>query len=258
MKIEQSEKQYMKDRMEAIQNRDGNPEGVEIAYFGNAMCLYSKTMPWTTFNTVKGLNSEDLDLLDDIIDFFRMRDRKVQFEIVPSRVDQRILSELNDRGMYQSGFHASTYCLPFSELSHVPSHVEIREISDEDFKTYARIHCRGTGLPDNGIPYVAENNRILWQRPGWKFYIACVSGQPAATGVMFIKNGICSLTFAATLPEFREQGLHKYLLNFRIHESFKQNCELVVGQCAYISQSHRNMERVGMRLGYVRTTWTER
>jgi hypothetical protein len=258
LKIEQSEKDYMQDRMEAIRNRQGNPEGVDIAYFGNAMCIYSKTMPWPAFNTVKGFSSADVDYIDDILDFYRSRQRKVQFEIVPSRVDQRTLTELSKRGFYQSGFHNSMYCKPVSEKIPLPDQVQIRELNEKEFTTYATIHCRGTGLPDNGIPPVAENNRVLWHRPGWKFFIAYVFDQPAAAGVMYSKNGICSLTFAATLPKYRNQGLHKVLLKTRIVEAASQNCELVVGQCAFLSQSHRNMEAVGMKLGYVRTTWTER
>lgn len=256
LQLEQSEKDYMKDRMEAIHNRQGNPEGVEIAYFGNAMCLYSKTMPWPGFNTVKGLAAEDLDYLDPIMDFYARRERKVQFEIVPSRVDQQVLSELSKRGLYQSGFHVSAYCAPHDELMDIPDHVQLKEVGEEDFATYAAIHCRGTGLPDSGIPHVAENNRVLWQRPGWKYYMAFVAGQPAAAGVMYTKEGISSLTFAATLPEYRGQGLHLYLLNARLNESARQSSELAVGQCAFLSQSHRNMERIGMKIGYVRTSWT--
>jgi hypothetical protein len=158
---------------------------------------------------------------------------------------------------YQSGFHTSMYCSPRKEKFLIPDHVQIRELNEEDLVTYATIHCRGTGLPDDGIPYVVENNRILWHRPGWKFYIAYVSDHAAAAGVMNSKNGICSLTFAATLPEYRSQGLHKCLLNTRINDSANLNCELVVGQCAFLSQSHRNMESVGMKMGYLRSTWTE-
>ena len=258
-KLERSEKNYMKDRMEAIQNRQWNPEGVEIAYFGDTIGLYSKTMPWPAFNTVKGFSSADEEYIDDIIDFFRSRQRKVQFEIVPTRVDQRILAELSERGLYQSGFHTSMYGIPKrDEKPHFSDNVKIKELTEQDFNTYAEIHCRGTGLPDNGIPPVAENNKILWDRPGWKFFIAYVNDQAAATGVMHSQNGITSLTFAATLPEYRNQGLHRALLKARINESANQNGELVVGQCAFLSQSHRNMESVGMRLGYVRTTWTER
>lgn len=253
-----SEKDYMKDRMEAIRERDGNPEGIEIEVFGNAVCLYSKAMPWPLFNTVKGMTTEDLEYIDDIIDFYKRRGRSVQFEIVPSRVDQRVLKQLFDRGLYPSGFHTSMYCAPNDRLLAKPEHVQIKEIDGEQFTVYAIIHCRGTGLSENGIPYVEENNKVLWKRPGWKFFMAYVSDQAAAVGVMFTKGTIASFTFAATLPEFRGRGLHQYLLNARMYEAFQQRCTLAVSQCSFLSQSHRNMERMGMKIGYVRTTWTEK
>ncbi|WP_316245778.1 hypothetical protein [Paenibacillus tuaregi] len=53
--IEQSEIRYMSDRMSAIQDRPGNPEGIEIQQFGQAICYYSRSMPWGSFNTVKGI-----------------------------------------------------------------------------------------------------------------------------------------------------------------------------------------------------------
>ena len=45
-RIQDSETDYMLDRMKAIEGRTGNPEGVEMKRFGRALCLYSKTMPW--------------------------------------------------------------------------------------------------------------------------------------------------------------------------------------------------------------------
>lgn len=56
---------------------------------------------------------------------------------------------------------------------------------------------------------VAANNQVFYGRQGWKFYIAYLNDEPAATAVMYINNGIASLTFAATLPEFRGNGLHQ-------------------------------------------------
>lgn len=44
--IKNAEIDYMTDRMSAIQARPGNPEGIEIQRFGNAVCSYSKTMTW--------------------------------------------------------------------------------------------------------------------------------------------------------------------------------------------------------------------
>lgn len=256
--IELSEQHYMLDRMIAIQNREGNPEGIELARFGHALCLYSKTMPWGSFNTVKGLTRDEQGELDAIIEFYRQRKRKFQLEIIPSVVDEHILKALSDRGFYQSGFHTSTAIRPRTYDVRLPDHVRIEELNEDQFEVYAMIHCRGTGLPDNGIAPVADNNKVLYHRPGWKFYMAYVHDEPAAVAVMHMKDGIASLTFAATLPDYRGQGLHQYLLMRRIEEAGRHNCKLVVGQCQYLSQSHRNMERVGMKIAYIRTTWTER
>lgn len=256
--IKALEKNYMHDRMVAIQNRAGNPEGIEIRRFGNALCLYSKTMPWGAFNTVKGITSNDIEYLPQIIEFYRERNRNLQFEIVPSHIDDNFLNTLSKLDFYQSGFHTSTIIEPQTFENDPPAHIHILELDREQFEMYATIHCRGTGLPDSGIAPVAENNKVLYDRPGWKFFIAYVRHEPAAVAVMHIKDGIASLTFAATLPEFRGIGLHQFLIRRRIEVAAQNNCRLVVGQCIFLSQSHRNMERAGMKIGYVKTIWTYR
>ncbi|WP_374020501.1 hypothetical protein ABU162_13305 [Paenibacillus thiaminolyticus] len=52
-----------------------------MAQFGHAVCFYSKTMPWPSFNTVKGLRTSDIEYIDDMIRFYRERARKPQFEL---------------------------------------------------------------------------------------------------------------------------------------------------------------------------------
>jgi len=229
---------------------------VEVKRMGNAVAFYSATMPWSTFNTVKGMRAEDHAVIEEWVDWFRSKGRKAQFELLPSKVDAQIFAKLAELGLHQSGFHTSMYAMPELEQSSSEAHLSIRELHEDEFELYATIHCRGTGLPDHGIPYVAENNKVLYHRPGWKFYMAYCEGQPAAAGVLFIREDVASLTFAATLPEFRNQGLHQALIRHRMNEAVRNGCRLVVGQCAFLSQSHRNMEACGMRIGYVRSTWT--
>lgn len=162
--IQRSETEYMHDRMDAIAKRPGNPEGVLIERFGHALCLYSKTMPWLSFNTVKGIQSEDIGHLDAIVDFYRSRDRRFQIEIVPSTANEELLKALAERGLYQSGFHNSMYMHPVNMEEEADPAIEIRHVTEHEFERYATIHCRGTGLPDQGIPSVAANNRVLAAR----------------------------------------------------------------------------------------------
>ncbi|WP_256758119.1 GNAT family N-acetyltransferase [Cohnella sp. WQ 127256] len=255
--IERSEVEYMQDRMIAIRSRADNPEGIEIERIGNVTCYYSRTMPWPSFNTVKGIRSSDMDLIDPILDFYSSKGRKPQLEVVPTLVEQKLLKCLSERGFYQSGFHTSLYMdLTQYEEDDDRDSITVRELQEDEIEVYATIHCRGTGLSNDGIPHVAANNKVLYNRPGWKFYIAYKDKTAAAVGVMYMKDGVASLTFAATLPEFRSQGFQQSLLKRRISEAARSDCRLVVAQCAFLSQSHRNMERVGMRIGYVRASWS--
>jgi GNAT superfamily N-acetyltransferase len=256
--IEQSEIDYMIDRMQAIRDKHGNPEGVEIHRFGNAVAYCSRTMHWPTFNTVKGLRDRDIEVLDDIIRFYQSKDRKAQFEIVPSLVTQELLMGLAEHGFYHSGFHTALYTKPFLPEIVTDERITIKRVQEDEFTDYATIHCRSTGLPDEGIPHVAENNQVLYDRPGWRFYLARVNGIPAAAAVMYLKGGAASLTFAGTLPSYRSQGLHRMLLQKRIEEAALADCSLVVSQCAFLSQSHRNMEHAGMKIGYVKVIWSQR
>jgi len=258
--IEQSEIHYMVDRMAAIQERVGNSEGIAIRRFGGAVAFASQTMPWPSFNTVKGLTDTNLEDLDAILEFYRLQGRKAQLEIVPSRVGPGFLRRLSELGLYQSGFHCSLVGetklqAPVSDRAR--QSIAIREIGADEFELYATLHCRGTGLPDDGIPHVRRNNEVLHGRAGWTFFAAESNGVPAAAAVMHERGGIASLTFAATLPEFRRQGLQRALIEHRAAEASARGNKAIVGQCAYLSQSHRNMESVGMKLGYIRTAWTQ-
>ena len=256
--IEASETSYMSDRMAAIAQRQGNPEGIELKRLGSAVCLYSQTMSWPSFNTVKGIREEHIQHLDEIIDFYESRGRNPHIEIVPALSGSALLRALQDKGFYCSGNHASLYCTPETSLTaidNMPLNMEIRSLERDEFETYARIHCLGTGLPESGIHPVARNNEVLYDRPGWSFFIGYWGGRPAGAGVLHAGSNTASLTFAAVLPEYRRLGFHQQLLRRRIEQASQKGCSMVVGQCAFLSQSHRNMERAGMKIGYIRSHW---
>ena len=262
--LERAEIDYMIDRMTAVQERPGNPMGVEMRAFGGATAFYSKAMPWPQFNTVKGLSADEMDCLDDIIHFYKERNGTGQFEIIPSKASGELLQALHDKGWYASGFHATLFSDTSSVLASLPASfapediIEVRQLSGEDIDLYAALHCLGTGLPISGKHHVAENNIVLMERPGWHFYAAFVQGVPAGAAVMHVRGAAASFTFAAVLPEFRRRGAHAALLARRIQDaSASHGCRLVVSQAAYASASFRNMERCGLRLAYTRAAWKQ-
>ncbi|MFF2481035.1 GNAT family N-acetyltransferase [Paenibacillus sp. NPDC058071] len=257
-RLERSEIEYMSSRMAAIREREGNPEGVEIETFGGAVAYYANTMPWGSFNTVKGLSSADADQVDRILAFYQERERACQFEIIPSKSNAELQRLLADRGFYQSGFHTTMYGVPNVSNEEPPPHITIREIEENEFELYGKLHCLGSGMNESGAPYVAANNRVLFNRPGWRIFLGFVEGVPAGVAAMHMAEGIASLTFAATLPQYRRRGLQSAFLRKRMQVAASHSCQLVVGQCAYASTSQNNMERAGMRIGYTRATWVEK
>jgi hypothetical protein len=68
------------------------------------------------------------------------------------------------------------------------------------------------------------------------------------------KVGYCA--DATTDPAFRGRGLHTALLARRIAGARVAGVDFVCGGAELRSQSHRNMERVGMRVQFVRAVWT--
>lgn len=253
--IETSEINYMLDRMQAIKQRDGNPEGIEIRRFQEAIAFYSRTMPWGLFNNVKGtIHEADVDA---IIQFYEERKRQFELQFIPSKANTAVFRLLHNRSFYQAGFHTSMYReLSEVELPDDDRQLRVRELREDEFELYAKIHCLGTGLSLDGQSSVASNNRVLHGRDGWRYYIGFYNDEPAAVAVMHMKDQVASLTFAATLPAYRQLGLHTQLLLYRMKVAQSHGCKLIVGQCAYCSNSHRNMERVGMKIAYTRSTWT--
>ncbi|WP_341277793.1 GNAT family N-acetyltransferase [Paenibacillus sp. FSL H8-0537] len=258
--VENSELVYMLDRMKAIQEREHNPMGIALQRFGPAVAIASREMPWPQFNTVKGFGFAGTAQLDEVLKWYKEQGGSPQFEIVPSRIDGETLLALAKQGFYQSGFHASMagsiaeQAGMRSEEGHTG--VVVRRLGEHEVDLYAELHALGSGLPIAGKNHIADNNRMLFNREGWQFYAAEIDHIAVGVGVMHIHEHIASLTFAATLPEYRKRGVQAALIAARLRAAAQAGCILMVGQAGYCSSSHRNMQRAGMSLCYTRSTWS--
>ncbi|MDR9854199.1 N-acetyltransferase [Paenibacillus sp. VCA1] len=255
-RIQRAEIGFTTSRIRSIGEQPGNPQGVEIQTFGSAVSFYVKTMPWGLFNSVKGLSGDDAGRVEDIIRFYKERNRAFLLDIDPVDTDPKLFRHLAENGLFQQGFHSVLYGMPDPQKPELPSGITIRQVDNEaDFDAYAGIHCVGSGMDIAHKHHFAENNIGLLNRPGWTLYLAYWQDQPAAVGVMHVSDGIASFTLAATHPEFRNKGLQSSLLKWRMHEAYQAGCELVAAQAAFGSTSQNNMERAGMRLAWTRAVW---
>ncbi len=73
--------------------------------------------------------------------------------------------------------------------------------------------------------------------------------------ILFLHDGIGYFADAAAAPTLRGRGLHAALLSRRWQDANAAKVEFVRGGADYLSDSHRNMERSGIRLLFPRAAW---
>lgn len=256
--VELAETNTVFSRLDALKNLEGNPEKVYIESFGNAKAFIVKGIPDPYFNSVRGLTSEDIDQLDDIIEFYRDHKVSCRFDLPPF-ASSDLLLKLAERGYYQSGFHSSLYHLTKTELPELNNDngLEVRKIEDSEFNCFGDIYTKAFKMPEFLAPAVTKNNLILKDTLGWHFYLATYHNAPVAVAVLYVQDGMGSLAAAATLPSHQSRGCHSALLAARIIEAKELRCDLVVGQARFDSVSQGNMKRFGLQLAYNKSIWKE-
>jgi GNAT superfamily N-acetyltransferase len=101
-------------------------------------------------------------------------------------------------------------------------------------------------------PAVAELLASVVQRPRWHVYFAQQDGRPLATGALFVQGDVAYLSYGATLPEHRGQGLQRMLLAKRMRVALALGCRYIISETGEAlpdqrNPSYDNMTSLGMR-----------
>ena len=67
-----------------------------------------------------------------------------------------------------------------------------------------------------------------------------------------IRDGLAMLAGAATLPPYRNRGIQTALARVRLAHASAAGCDLVTMGAEPGSTSHRNAERLGLRVAYTK------
>lgn len=252
--IENAEIHMLSSRLALLQAMDGNPMQVQMKKFGSATAFSSKVIAGPAFNTVKGITNTAQ--VDEIISYYQSLQIPCRFEITPAQGTAELFQYLSEKVFYQSSFHTALYSIPREDPALLPANISVRQLKENEFHIFADIYVRGFNMPSFTKDGVRQNNEILYDKPGWHFFIAEVQNTPAGIGVLYINNGIASLAASATLPEFQRKGCHTALIQKRIETAIASNCQLIVGQAMFGSGSQNNMERAHMKIAYTKSIWT--
>ena len=245
---------YTVSRMRVLEGIPGNPIGIAYRRFDEcAVALMARLPP---FCRVVGIRPGHKHHIEPLARWYAEHDVKPTFELVPGQYDMNLGRELRRLGFYQSSFHASLVGRPGAD-GPPDGRVAIERVATaEALEDYLDAYVAGWGFAEKDHVQFKSNVRPWLNQAGWSLYLARVNGRPAAAATLYVHDGVGYLADSATDPSFRRRGLHIALLQRRMHDAGLAGASLVFSGAEPFSTSHRNMERVGMRLQFTRAKWT--
>jgi ribosomal protein S18 acetylase RimI-like enzyme len=243
---------YTISRMKVLERIPGNPIAIAYRWIDDTAVALMSRLP--AFCRVVGIRAGHEHHVEPLVLWYRQHGIRPTFEMVPGMYGAALGRELTRLGLYQSGFHASLVGEPAAARVNGP---EIELVSTSTaMEDYLDAYVAGWGVPEDEHPQFKANVRAWLRQPGWSLYLARVNGRPAAAATLYLHQRVGYLADATTDPAFRRRGLQIALLRRRMHDAGTAGADLVFSGADPFSTSHRNMERTGMRLQFVRSKWT--
>ncbi|NWG14917.1 MAG: hypothetical protein HXY20_15460 [Acidobacteria bacterium] len=255
--IEQVDIDYTLSRLGGMQAAAGNPLAVEIKQFGRATAFLIEGWPDFWYgNRVLGLSPADESQLESIVNFFAARKLPFRFEIIPGQLSWSLAMRLHLLGFCQGSFSAALYGPPQPNLVSPALDVRVHVVAPDEVELFLDLYQDGFGLERLSSRDKQVVNQWLEQEsPYLQLYLATAAGAPAGVAILYHKDGLGLLADAATVPEFRGRGCQSALLQRRVVEAARQECELLTSFVEFGSASHRNVERAGLRVAYTKALW---
>lgn len=191
----------------------------------------------------------DLDLLED---FIGSRGAPVFHEVSPLAPPETL--ELFARRGYHPVETTSILYRPIVAITPTTG-VQTRIIEPGEEKLWASTSAEGwREYPELGA-FMLDLARVVAESRDTRPFLAEIDGRPVATGALSIHDGIAILAGASTIPEFRNRGAQRALLEARLAYAAQHGCELAMMGAQPGSGSQRNAERQGFRIAYTRIKW---
>jgi GNAT superfamily N-acetyltransferase len=105
------------------------------------------------------------------------------------------------------------------------------------------------------VEFIRDIGRVSASSSGMTPFFAELDGNAIATGSVGIHDGVAILAGASTIPEARNQGAQRALLDARLRYAAERGCDLAMMAALPGSASQRNAERQGFRIAYTRIKW---
>ncbi len=189
--------------------------------------------------------------------FFQDRKAPVCHEVCPL-ADISVTALLSERGYTPVEFTSVTYRRIQKRINlhcSLNKDIEVRPICAGEENLWAEVAAKGWGHVPELTDFLRELAPVSTCREDAISFIAELSHQPIAVGVLCLNGGVGLLAGACTIPEARKQGAQLAMLDARLRYAAAHGCDLAMMCAAPGSASQRNAERHGFRIAYTRVKW---
>ena len=195
--------------------------------------------------------------LDQLEGFFAERGAPVNHEVSPL-AGVALSAMLAGRGYRPVEFTSIMY-QPVMLVESEPHHrLTTRRMNAGEEDLWARISVRGWAADHPEFTgFLTDLGHVIAASEHSYCFFAELDGAPVATAVLRVHEGMAHFAGASTVPEARNHGAQRALLNARMAMAAGMGCDLVMICAEPGSASQRNAERQGFRIGYTRVKWSK-
>ena len=205
--------------------------------------------PGRYVNRAIGVSTTEMSAhdLDTIERFFAERDLPSLIEL-SSWAPKSTLNELAQRNYTPTWFRSVFALEPGSRVSSERAAVRIVRVADHNAAQWLQVFAMGFEA-EHGDARVAndeigEGGRIA---PNAHTFLAYWDDEAVGCGSMQVVDGVAWLGGAATVPSFRQRGIHAALVAHRVQLAAELGCELAAMTALSSGPSARNIVRLGFQ-----------
>lgn len=191
----------------------------------------------------------DIAEFDRMEAFFRDRGSPVLIDLCPM-ADMGLIQTIVARGYRVIEFNNVMVrrIAPGEQLA-APA-VEVELAGESDLHLWTRTITRGFQEKDDvDDTFIAM---LSGSASASRCYLARLGGEPAGGGAMSVHNGVAAFYGDSTVLRARRQGVQLATLQARLRDAAAAGCDLAMACVLPGSGSHRNYEKAGFRLFFMR------
>jgi GNAT superfamily N-acetyltransferase len=179
--------------------------------------------------------------------FFRDRKSACLVDLCPL-VDASVLAFFYGRPYRVSEFN-NVLARRITPDEEIPTDARVRPVQPNEREDFSRLVLRGFS---ENLPLSEEMVQTLSATMGPSRSWVAGDSQPEAGAAMGIRSGVALFYGDATLPTSRGKGWQLKLIQSRLLTAQREGCDLAMVSVLPGSGSHRNYERAGFQLIYMR------